>query len=89
MHRSEASTVGIKVRVGLHSGEILLESSNLIGIAVHVAARLAALAGPSEVLFTETVCSLVMGSGISYQAAGTHTLKGVQEIGLCIVLGSF
>jgi class 3 adenylate cyclase/pimeloyl-ACP methyl ester carboxylesterase len=74
---AEASAVGIRIRAGLHTGEILLQPPSVIDIAVHIAARVAALARPGEVLFTETVRSLVMGAGVSYESAGEHTLKGV------------
>jgi len=80
---AEASALGIQIRAGLHSGEVLLEPSNVVGIAVHIAARVAALAQPGEVLFTETVRSLVIGSGISYETAGQHALKGVPASGPC------
>lgn len=72
-----ARAEGVGVRAGLHTGEVLLQAAGIVGIAVHVAARVAAAAGPSEVLFTETVKSLVMGSRIESEPAGTHTLKGV------------
>jgi class 3 adenylate cyclase len=60
-----------------HTGEILLPPPDIVGIAIHVAARVAAPARPNEVLFTETVRSLVLGSGVSYVVAGSHALKGV------------
>jgi class 3 adenylate cyclase/pimeloyl-ACP methyl ester carboxylesterase len=74
---TEAAATGVSVRAGLHTGEILLQPPGIVGIAIHIAARVAALAGPSEVFFTETVRSLVMGSGLSYEAVGEHRLKGV------------
>ena len=70
---AEASATGVRIRAGLHTGEILLQPPGIVGIAIHVAARVAALAGPNEVLFTETVRSLVLGSGVSYEAAGAST----------------
>lgn len=74
---AEAGRLGIVTRVGLHAGEILLEPPGVVGIAVHIAARVAPIANPGEVLFTETVRSLTMGTGVAYEPAGEHTLKGV------------
>ncbi len=69
--------IGLEVRSGLHTGECELIGDNVGGIAVHTAARIAALAQPSEVLVSHTVKDLVAGSGIQFEARGTHTLKGV------------
>lgn len=74
---AQANAMGIAVRAGLRTGEILLKPPNVIGIAVHIAARVAAMAGPSEVWFTDTVRSLTMGSPVSCEPAGQHLLKGV------------
>ncbi len=57
--------------------EILGE--DIAGLAVHIAARISALAGPSEVLVSRTVKDLVAGSGIGMASRGTHTLKGVPD----------
>lgn len=70
-------TLGIEVRSGLHTGECELMGDNIGGIAVHTAARVAALAQPAEVLVSHTVKDLVAGSGIKFDARGIHTLKGV------------
>ena len=69
--------LGIEVRTGLHTGECELIGDNVGGIAVHTAARVAALAQPAEVLVSHTVKDLVAGSGIRFEGRGTHTLKGV------------
>lgn len=69
--------LGIEVRTGLHTGECELIGDNVGGIAVHTAARVAALARPAEVLVSHTVKDLVAGSGIRFEGRGTHTLKGV------------
>jgi pimeloyl-ACP methyl ester carboxylesterase len=69
--------LGIDVRTGLHTGECELIGDNVGGIAVHTAARVAALAQPAEVLVSHTVRDLVAGSGIRFEGRGTHTLKGV------------
>ena len=61
----------------MHTGEIELDGGNVLGIAVHIGARVAALAGPGEVLVSSTVNDLVGGSGLMFQDAGEHELKGV------------
>jgi len=67
----------IEVRAGVHTGECELIDGKIAGIAVHTAARVASMAGPSEVLVTGTVKDLVAGSGIDFEDAGLHELKGV------------
>jgi pimeloyl-ACP methyl ester carboxylesterase len=74
-----ARGLGIEVRAGLHTGEIELLGADVGGLAVHIAARIAALAGPSEVLVSQTVRDLVLGSGLHLESRGTHTLKGVPD----------
>jgi len=71
--------IGLEVRVGLHTGEIELEGDDVRGIAVHIGARVASLAGPGEVLVSSTVKDLVAGSGLTFADAGEHELKGVPE----------
>jgi pimeloyl-ACP methyl ester carboxylesterase len=75
----EMPSLGIEVRAGLHSGEVELIGEDVGGIAVHVAARIAALAGPREVLASRTVRDLSVGSGIEFDPAGRHELKGVSD----------
>jgi pimeloyl-ACP methyl ester carboxylesterase/class 3 adenylate cyclase len=72
-----ASQLGIEVRAGLHTGEIEVLGDDIGGIAVHIAARVADLAGPGEVLVSRTVSDLVAGSGIVFAERGTHELRGV------------
>jgi pimeloyl-ACP methyl ester carboxylesterase/class 3 adenylate cyclase len=72
-----ASQLGIEVRAGLHTGEIELDGDDISGIAVHIAARVADLAGAGEVLVSRTVCDLVAGSTIAFEDRGVHELKGV------------
>jgi pimeloyl-ACP methyl ester carboxylesterase len=74
---SDAGALGLEVRAGLHTGECELRGDDLAGIAVHIGARVAALAGPGEVLVTSTVRDLVAGSGIEFTDRGVHELKGV------------
>lgn len=63
--------------IEVHTGECELMGDNIGGIAVHTAARIAALAQPAEVLVSHTVKDLVAGSGIRFDIRGTHNLKGV------------
>jgi class 3 adenylate cyclase len=69
--------LGLEIRAGLHTGEIEAAANGVTGIAVHIGARVAALAGPSEVLVTSTVKDLVVGSEIAFEDRGQRTLKGV------------
>jgi class 3 adenylate cyclase len=71
--------LGIEVRAGLHTGEVELVRGKAQGIAVNIGARVCAHAGPSEVLVSHTVTDLVAGSGISFEDAGEHRLKGLAE----------
>jgi class 3 adenylate cyclase/pimeloyl-ACP methyl ester carboxylesterase len=71
--------LGIEVRAGLHTGEVELVDDDVRGIAVHLAARVSALAGPGEVLVSRTVRDLVAGSDIRFSERGSHTLKGIPE----------
>jgi class 3 adenylate cyclase len=73
----EVRALGIEIRSGVHTGECELRGDDLGGIAVHVGARIEALAGPSEVLVSSTVKDLVVGSGIAFGDRGMHSLKGV------------
>jgi class 3 adenylate cyclase len=75
----EARQIGVEVRSGLHCGECEVRDGDLAGIAVHIGARIGALARPGEVLVSTTVKDLVIGSGISFQDRGTHILKGVPD----------
>jgi len=69
--------LGIEVRAGLHTGECERMGDNIGGIAVHIGARVAALARAGEVLVSRTVKDLVAGSGLSFQDRGPHGLKGI------------
>jgi class 3 adenylate cyclase len=73
------SGLGLQLRAGLHTGEVQLAGERVRGIAVHIGARVAGLAGPGEVLVTRTVRDLVAGSGIEFEDRGTQPLKGVPE----------
>ena len=69
----------LQVRSGLHTGEIEIIDNDVQGIAVHIASRVLALAGPGEVLVSRTVRDLVAGSGLQFNERGRHALKGIEE----------
>jgi class 3 adenylate cyclase len=71
--------LGIEVRCGLHTGEIEIVDTDVAGLAVHIGARIAALAAPREVLVSRTVKDLVAGAGFQFLTRGVHSLKGVPE----------
>ena len=75
--RDAVRSLGLEVRCGLHTGECEIAGADLAGIAVHIGARVAALAAPGEVLVSQTVRDLVAGSGLTFEARGAHMLKGV------------
>jgi class 3 adenylate cyclase len=75
--RDAVHPLGLDVRAGLHSGEIELRGDDLAGMAVHIAARVSALADAGEVLVSRTVTDLVAGSGIEFEDRGEHELRGV------------
>ena len=75
--RDAVRDIGLEIRSGLHTGEVELSGDSVMGIAVHIGARAAGLAGPGEVLVTRTVRDLVAGSGIGFEDRGTQPLKGV------------
>jgi pimeloyl-ACP methyl ester carboxylesterase len=72
-----ADPLGIKLRAGLHAGECVRRGDDVAGMAVHIGARVAALAGPGEVLVSGTLKDLVVGSGIEFDDRGAAQLKGV------------
>jgi pimeloyl-ACP methyl ester carboxylesterase len=74
----DALELGLGVRAGVHIGEVRRENGLLRGIAVHVAARVMALAGEGEVLVSDTVRDVVAGSELSFADRGTHQLKGIE-----------
>jgi class 3 adenylate cyclase len=77
--RDGVRALGIAIRAGLHTGEVELIGNDVGGIAVHIAARISALAGPNEILASSTVKDLVAGSGISFEQRGVHLLRGVPD----------
>lgn len=77
--RENVQRLGIQVRAGLHTGECELMGNKVVGIAVHIGARIMAYAGANEVLVSSTVKDLVAGSGIRFEERGVHALKGVPD----------
>jgi class 3 adenylate cyclase len=75
--RDAVRPLGLDIRVGLHSGEIELRGDDVAGMAVHIGARVTALAAAGEVFVSRTVTDLVAGSGIEFEDRGEHELKGV------------
>ena len=75
----QMKALGLEITAGVHTGEIERLGDDVAGIAVHIGARIAGLAGPSEVLVSRTVKDLVAGSGIVFGDRGEHSLKGVPE----------
>jgi class 3 adenylate cyclase len=71
--------LGLEVRAGLHTGEVETLGENVGGIAVHIGARVGALAVNSEIMVSQTVKDLVAGSGLTFEDAGEHELKGVPD----------
>ncbi len=75
--RDAVQALGIEVRAGLHTGKCEVRGDDIGGIAVHIGARISALAGPNDVLVSSTLRDLVIGSGLEFEACGAHQLKGV------------
>jgi pimeloyl-ACP methyl ester carboxylesterase len=71
--------LGIEIRSGLHTGEVAFEGEDIAGLGVAIGARVGAKAGPNEVLVSQTVKDLVAGSGLTFEDAGEHELKGVPD----------
>jgi class 3 adenylate cyclase len=75
--RDAVRSLGIEVRAGLHTGECEVRGDDIGGIAVHIGARVSALAGPNDVLVSSTLRDLVIGSGLEFDDRGDYELKGV------------
>jgi class 3 adenylate cyclase/alpha-beta hydrolase superfamily lysophospholipase len=71
--------LGLEIRAGLHTGEVEIAGDDIEGLAIHIGARIAALAGTGEVLVSRTIKDLVVGSGLTFQDRGIHALKGVPD----------
>jgi pimeloyl-ACP methyl ester carboxylesterase len=75
--RTDAETLGIEIRAGIHTGECELLDTDIGGLAVHIAARILGRAGPGEILVSRTVRDLVVGSGTGFEERDTVELRGV------------
>jgi class 3 adenylate cyclase len=75
--RNAVSELGLQMRAGVHSGEVEATPDDVRGIAVHTASRIMAIAAPGEVYVSATVLDLVDGSGLTFEDAGVHELKGL------------
>ena len=76
---SSSNRLDLEIRAGVHTGECDLIDGKIGGIGVAIGARIGALAGPSEVVVSSTVKDLTAGSGIVFEDAGEHQLKGVPD----------
>jgi class 3 adenylate cyclase len=74
---SAAQAIGLMIRAGIHTGEVEVVPGNLRGLAVHIAARILALAGPAEVVVSWTTRDLLAGTAFTFEDRGTHELKGI------------
>ena len=74
---AEVRAHDVSMRAGLHAAEVDIGTHGLSGIGVHVAARIASLAGPNQVLVSRTIADLLLGSRQQFQLFGQHALKGV------------
>jgi class 3 adenylate cyclase len=77
--RDGVRALGLEVRVGVNTGEVELVENDVRGVTVHAAARIMALAGPSEVLTSELTRNLVAGSGLTFEERGAHDVKGFDQ----------
>jgi class 3 adenylate cyclase/alpha-beta hydrolase superfamily lysophospholipase len=75
--RDAVQRLGLELRAGVHTGEVEQIGDDVGGLAVNLGARVGALAGAGEVLASQTVKDLVVGSGIEWEERGEHTLKGI------------
>jgi len=75
--RNAAADLGLEIRAGVHTGEIQATTDDVRGVAVHAVARIQAAAGPGQILASPTVVDLLDGSGLAFEDAGLHELKGL------------
>jgi len=76
---ASTASLGLDVRIGLHAGECEQRSRQLGGLVFHVGARIAGLAAPGQILLSQTVADLTLGSGLALAPIGSHVLKGLAE----------
>ena len=82
--RDAVQALGIEVRAGLHTGECEVRGDDIGGIAVHIGARVSALAGPNDVLVSSTLRDLVIGSGLEFDDRGAHGSRACPANGICL-----
>lgn len=75
--RDAVARLGLEIRAGVHTGEVEVRGEGIAGMAVHIAARVEALAEPRQILVSRTVVDLIVGSGIETTDRGEHVLRGV------------
>ena len=78
--RDAVQALGIQVRAGLHTSECEVRGDDIGGLAVHIGARVRALAEPNDLLVSSTLRDLVIGSGLEFDERGTHELKGAWRL---------
>jgi class 3 adenylate cyclase/pimeloyl-ACP methyl ester carboxylesterase len=76
--RSQLRSLDVRIRTGIHTGELEMRGDDVGGMAVHLAARIMAVAGPDEIMVSRTVTDLVVGSDLKFEDRGVHQLKGIQ-----------
>jgi class 3 adenylate cyclase/pimeloyl-ACP methyl ester carboxylesterase len=77
--RNQLAAIAVQIRTGLHTGQVEIEDGDVSGVAVHVAARVMAEAGPGVILVSRTVRDIALGSSLRFVDAGIHDLKGLPE----------
>lgn len=75
--RTIGAELGLRQRIGVHTGEVIVRDGSLTGMAVHVGARVSGLATPDQICVSQTVRDLMVGSGFHFETCGVHELKGV------------
>jgi class 3 adenylate cyclase len=73
------AAIGLRIRVGIHSGEVTTEGGQIRGVAVHTAARIVPIAEPGEVLVTTVTRDLADGARLAFESRGRHRLKGIRR----------
>jgi class 3 adenylate cyclase len=76
---SSLAELDLQIRAGIHVGEIETVGDDVTGVTVNIAARIASLAGPSEIFVSSTVKDLTPGSGLTFDDRGEHDLKGIPD----------
>jgi class 3 adenylate cyclase len=77
--REQLAPMGLRIRTGIHTGEVEMRGDDVGGMAVHLAARIMSMAAGGEILVSRTVKDLVVGSDLSFEDRGTHPLKGIEN----------